>query len=88
FAHGLAPDLLTSIYLATPAPVLLAPAMNGKMLAHPATQANISILRDRGHSFVEPTEGLLACGYEGRGKLAPVAEIVAAAESILSESRG
>lgn len=88
FAHGLAPDLLTSIYLATPAPVLLAPAMNGKMLAHPATETNLATLRARGHHFVEPSEGLLACGYEGRGKLAPVGEIVAAAESVLSDSRG
>ncbi|MDR2862578.1 MAG: phosphopantothenoylcysteine decarboxylase [Puniceicoccales bacterium] len=76
FAHGLAPDLLTSIYLATPAPVMLAPAMNGKMLDHPATQANLATLRARGHAIIEPAEGMLACGYEGRGKLAPVPEII------------
>lgn len=76
FAQGLAPDLLTSIYLATPAPVMLAPAMNGKMLRHVATQENIATLRARGHAIVEPAEGMLACGYEGEGKLAPVAEII------------
>ena len=76
FAHGLAPDLLTSIYLATPAPVMLAPAMNGKMLRHAATQTNLATLRARGHAIIDPTEGLLACGYEGEGKLAPVAEII------------
>ncbi len=84
FAHGLAPDLLTSIYLATPAPVMIAPAMNGKMLAHPATQANLKTLQARGHHFIEPAEGLLACGYEGRGKLAPVEEIVRRAEEFLT----
>jgi phosphopantothenoylcysteine synthetase/decarboxylase len=76
FAFGLAPDLLTSIYLATPAPVMIAPAMNGKMLAHPATQANIHTLRERGCHFIEPQSGMLACGYEGPGKLATVETIV------------
>jgi phosphopantothenoylcysteine decarboxylase len=84
FAHGLAPDLLTSIYLATPAPVLIAPAMNGKMLAHPATQANLKTLRERGHHFIDPSNGLLACGYEGEGKLAPVADIVKRVEELLA----
>ena len=84
FAHGLAPDLLTSIYLATPAPVLIAPAMNGKMLAHPATQANLKILRERGNHFIDPANGLLACGYEGDGKLAPVADIVKRVEELLA----
>lgn len=83
FAHGLAPDLLTSIYLATKGPVLLAPAMNGKMLEHPATQANLATMRARGHAIVDPTEGMLACGYEGNGKLAPVEEIVSRVLSIL-----
>jgi phosphopantothenoylcysteine synthetase/decarboxylase len=76
FAHGLAPDLLTAIYLATPAPVMIAPAMNGKMLAHPATQANLQTLRARGDLFIDPVPGELACGYEGDGKLAPVEAIV------------
>lgn len=84
FALGLAPDLLTSLYLATPAPVVLAPAMNGKMLAHPATQANLRILRERGHTIVEPAEGLLACGYEGKGKLAPIEDILEAVARVLS----
>lgn len=83
FAHGLAPDLLSCIYLATRAPVLLAPAMNGKMLDHPATRDNLEKLRQRGHHFVDPVEGMLACGYEGAGKLAPVEEILAAARRIL-----
>ncbi|MFU8848040.1 MAG: flavoprotein [Opitutales bacterium] len=76
FAHGLAPDLLSSIHLATQAPVVLAPAMNGKMLAHPATQANIRTLTERGYHFIEPNHGMLACGYEGQGKLASVDLIV------------
>jgi len=78
FALGLAPDLLSSIYLATLAPVMIAPAMNGKMLAHPATQQNIRTLMDRGVRFIEPVDGMLACGYEGKGKLAPVDAVVRA----------
>ena len=80
FAQGLAPDLLSSIHLATPAPVMLAPAMNGKMLAHPATQANLECLRTRGYHFIEPERGMLACGYEGQGKLAAVETIVQAVQ--------
>ena len=75
YAHGLAPDLLTSLLLATPAPVMMAPAMNGKMWHHPATQDNVKILRKRGVKFIGPEAGLLACGYEGLGRLWPVAEI-------------
>jgi phosphopantothenoylcysteine decarboxylase len=80
-AHGLAPDLLTSLLLATPAPVLIAPAMNGKMWHHPATQDNVILLRKRGVSFIGPEAGLLACGYEGLGRLWPVVDI---ASEILS----
>lgn len=76
FAHGLAPDLLTSIHLATLAPVMIAPAMNGKMLAHASTQANIKLLQERGYHFIEPAHGMLACGYEGEGKLARVETII------------
>ncbi|MEM7673276.1 MAG: flavoprotein [Verrucomicrobiota bacterium] len=76
-ANGLAPDLLTSIYLATPAPVMIAPAMNGKMWEHASTQANVKALRARNHLFVEPIPGMLACGYEGVGKLATVDAILA-----------
>ncbi len=79
FAHGLADDLLACIYLATRAPVVLAPAMNTKMLEHPATEANLRTLRERGHFIVDPAAGMLACGYEGRGKLALVDDVVAAA---------
>lgn len=76
FAHGLAPDFLCSVYLACRAPVLIAPAMNGKMYQHPATQANIETLKARGHAFIGPEEGMLACGYEGIGRLWPVEGIV------------
>lgn len=86
FALGLAPDLLTSIHLATPAPVMMAPAMNGKMLAHPATQSNVSRLRERGVQFIEPQNGLLACGYEGLGKLATVETILNAAITFLAKT--
>ncbi|HVJ45605.1 MAG TPA: flavoprotein [Luteolibacter sp.] len=80
FANGLAPDPLSSIYLALPrtTPVLIAPAMNGKMWLHPATQRNVSQLKADGCHFVEPAEGMLACGYEGVGRLAPVEEILLA----------
>lgn len=81
FAHGLADDLLSAIYLATPAPVMLAPAMNGKMLEHPATQANLATLRSRGNKIIEPAEGLLACGYEGKGKLALVEDVIGAVKT-------
>jgi len=79
FANGLAPDPLTSIYLALPrhTPVLLAPAMNGKMWLHPATQRNVNRLREDGCHFIEPAEGDLACGYQGVGRLAAVEEILA-----------
>mgnify|MGYP003980410765 FL=1 len=83
FAHGLASDLLTPVYLANRAPVLIAPAMNGKMWDHPATQQNRVTLEERGHIFIEPTEGELACGYSGKGKLAGIAEIVVAASGLL-----
>ena len=84
FAQGLAPDMLTCAYLATKSPVLIAPAMNTKMLEHPATQANIRILKDRGVKFVEPMNGMLACGYEGKGHIAAVEDVVRAACEILT----
>lgn len=77
-AHGFANDALTAIALATRAPILIAPAMNGKMWQHPATVRNADTLKGWGAKFIEPAEGLLACGYEGVGRLAPVEEIVAA----------
>jgi phosphopantothenoylcysteine decarboxylase len=79
FANGLAPDPLTSIYLALPrtTPVLIVPAMNGKMWLHPANQRNVVRLTADGCAFVGPAEGDLACGYQGTGRLAPVEEILA-----------
>jgi phosphopantothenoylcysteine synthetase/decarboxylase len=84
FAAGLAPDPLTSVYLALPRtkPVLIAPAMNGKMWLHPATQRNVARLKDDGCTFVGPGEGALACGYEGIGRMAEVGEILAAVAAI------
>lgn len=84
FAQGLADDALSAIHLATLAPVLIAPAMNGKMWQHPATQSNVEILRSRGVHFLGPEEGILACGYEGVGRLWPVEGIEARIEVILS----
>lgn len=75
-ALGLAPDALTSILLATRAPILMAPAMNGKMWLHPATQAHVKTLQQRGVEFIGPEKGLLACGYEGLGRLWPVEKIL------------
>jgi len=82
FANGLAPDPLSSIYLATKSPVILAPAMNGKMWQHPATQRNVAQVTEDGCRVVGPSEsGMLACGYEGAGRLVPVEEILEAVES-------
>src|SRR5580693_4515991 len=64
FAHGIADDFLTTLYLATIAPVIVAPAMNVNMWQHPATQANVRLLRDRGTIIVEPDSGYLACGMK------------------------
>jgi len=77
-ANGLASDLLSTVLLATRAPVLWAPAMNTGMWEHPAVQANLKRLRSFGHAVVEPGEGVLACGEEGAGKLAEVAVIAEA----------
>lgn len=82
-AHGIADDALTSIALATLAPVLVAPAMNGKMWMHPATVENVKRLRTRGVDFIGPEKGLLACGYEGLGRLWNVDEIVDRAAALL-----
>ncbi len=78
-AHGLADDWLSTALLATRAPVLFAPAMNTAMYEHPATQANIALLRERGASFVGPGIGRLACGAVGPGRLADVTDILDAA---------
>jgi phosphopantothenoylcysteine decarboxylase / phosphopantothenate---cysteine ligase len=75
FAHGHAPDFLTTTFLAFPKRVVLAPAMNTEMWKHPATVENVRTLRERGNIIVEPEEGLLACGTVGPGRLAEVGEI-------------
>ena len=77
FAQGIASDFLTTLYLATTAPVVVAPAMNVNMWNHPATQANLAILRQRGVKIVEPGSGFLACGMTGAGRLAENEAIVA-----------
>ncbi len=83
FANGIADDFLSSLYLATRAPVLAAPAMNNNMLAHEAVQRNLKTLTGRGVHLVEPGDGYLACGWIGKGRLAEPAAIVAAAEALL-----
>lgn len=87
FAHGLAPNLLCNVYLATRAPVLIAPAMNGKMLEHPATQRNLETLRQRGHQILDTEAGLLACGYEGWGRLASVETICGAIAAVFADQK-
>lgn len=82
-ACGIADDALTSIALATRAPLMIAPAMNGKMWSHPATQANVATLKSRGALFIGPGEGLLACGYEGAGRLWDVGGLVDEVEKLL-----
>ena len=83
-ACGLAGHPLAAISLATRAPILIAPAMNGKMWAHPATQENVEKLKARGVEFIGPEEGMLACGYEGLGRLWKVNEIAFRAEFLLT----
>lgn len=82
FAHGLADDFLSTTYLAFTGPVVLAPAMNSNMWSHPATQENLRTLRARGHTIVEPEEGILACGMTGPGRLAEPEAIAAAVASV------
>jgi phosphopantothenoylcysteine decarboxylase/phosphopantothenate--cysteine ligase len=87
FAHGVANDFLSTLYLATTAPVVVAPAMNVNMWEHEATQANVEILRKRGVRIVEPGEGYLACGMVGAGRLASNEAIVAAALEALGAAQ-
>src|SRR5437868_12162292 len=87
FAQGIANDFLSTLYLATTAPVVIAPAMNVNMWNHPATQANLDILRKRGVRIVEPGEGYLACGMTGPGRLAENEAIVAAVLETLGISQ-
>jgi len=84
-AHGIADDALTCIALALnpKAKLLVAPAMNGKMWSHAATQQNVAMLKSRGVEFIGPEEGMLSCGYEGLGRLWPVDEIAKRALALL-----
>jgi phosphopantothenoylcysteine decarboxylase/phosphopantothenate--cysteine ligase len=83
FAHGIADDFLSSLYLATQAPVVIAPAMNSNMLAHESVQENLKILSKRGAHLVDPGEGFLACGWVGKGRLAEPEEIVSVGLQLL-----
>jgi phosphopantothenoylcysteine decarboxylase / phosphopantothenate---cysteine ligase len=87
FAQGIASDFLTTLYLATTAPVVVAPAMNVNMWNHPATQANLEILRRRGVKVVDPGAGYLACGMTGAGRLAENDAIIAAVIEALGTSQ-
>ena len=87
FARGIADDFLTTLYLATTAPVVVAPAMNLNMWNHPATRENVQKLRDRGVNVVEPDEGYLACGMTGSGRLAGQENILAAVKKVLHPHR-
>ena len=87
FAQGIANDFLTTLYLATTAPVVVAPAMNVNMWEHPATQQNLETLRKRGVRIVEPGSGYLACGMTGPGRLAENEAVVAAAVEALGASQ-
>lgn len=89
-AHGLADDALGCLALALrpEARVVVAPAMNGRMWLHPATQANVELLKGRGVEFLGPAEGMLSCGYEGIGRLLPVDALVARVVEILAASPG
>ena len=83
FANGLADDFLSSLYTATRAPVLIAPAMNSNMFDHPAVARNLETLMARGVHIVDPGSGYLACGWIGKGRLAEPDAVVAAAEQVL-----
>lgn len=82
-AHGIADDLVTTTYLAVDCPVLAVPAMNPAMWNNEAVRYNVSLLRERGVRIIEPQEGTVACGDEGKGKLAEVETIVAEIRSII-----
>jgi phosphopantothenoylcysteine decarboxylase/phosphopantothenate--cysteine ligase len=87
FANGIADDFLSTLYLATRAPVLLAPAMNTNMWEHEAVRRNLQVLSARGVGMIEPGEGFLACGWTGKGRLAEPGDIVAAAERVLKPAQ-
>jgi len=85
--HGIADDFLSTTIMATRAPVLFAPAMNVNMYENPVTQQNIRRLKELGYHFVEPESGMLACGYEGKGRLAEPEAILEAAEYLLAKDK-
>ncbi len=85
-AHGLAGDLLSTLVLATNAPVLVSPAMNPRMLSHPATQKNLQTLRDLGYTIIEPESGRMACEHVGAGRLPETAVLMAALQDALTRS--
>jgi len=87
FARGVADDFLTTLYLASTAPVVVAPAMNVNMWNHAATQENVATLRARGVKIVEPDEGYLACGMTGPGRLAGLEDILAAVHEVTQSQR-
>ena len=87
FAHGIADDALSTLFTATKAPVLVAPAMNVNMFEHPAVVQNMELLRSRGVAFVDPGSGYLACGWLGKGRLAEVNDIVEAAMRMLARRK-
>lgn len=84
-AHGLANDLLTEILLATKAPVLFCPSMNVNMWEHRATQYNVGRLKELGYKILEPVEGELACGWEGKGRLVEPEEILIKVSELLQK---
>ena len=75
-AHGICDELLTAVICATKAPVVFAPSMNSNMWTNPITQGNVAKLKEHGYRFIEPAEGELACGYEGKGRLPEPTEIL------------
>lgn len=87
-AQGLSDDLLTATALACKAPLVLAPAMNGNMWTHPATQANLKLLKSRGTLFVDMQMGDLACGYQGLGRMAEPEQIMKALMQVVARKRG
>ncbi len=87
FAHGIADDFLSTLYLAFTGPVVLAPAMNTNMWNHAATQANLEVLRKRGHTVVGPDEGSLACGMLGPGRMSEPEVIAEAALALLNQPK-
>lgn len=86
-AHGLAEDMISLTYITTTSPTLVAPAMHNTMWEHPATQANVKILRDRGVEFIGPYQGPLADKTRAEGRMAEPTEIVSAAEEILKKKK-